>query len=151
MADLRTTEFHGERFALNDDVSQFALLEFAEAASEGQDGDTMQGLASLLRLVKECIAPADVVEGGKVVAFGVGKFLASARKHRATADELTSVIQAAFAEQAERPTGRPDDSSSGPVSIGQKSVAKPDGSISRFAGRPDLRVAVDQARAAATA
>lgn len=139
MADPRTVEFHGDTFALNDEVSQFAMLEFAEAAAEGQDGDTMQGLASLMRLVKECIAPSDLK-----------RFLACARKHKSGAEELTAIIQAAFEDQTERPTGRPGDSSPGPSSTPAKSESSSDVKVSESLPtsgriRPDLALVLEQA------
>jgi hypothetical protein len=127
-------EFFGDKYELNDDVSQFALLEFARAASEGQDGDTMEGLASLLRLVEECVAEKDRK-----------RFLGSCRKNRASADDLTTVLQAAFEVKAERPTGRPAVSSDGPSSIEPKSDANSAVKASTLIGRPDLQLMVAQA------
>jgi hypothetical protein len=136
-----TVDFFGETFTLNPDVSEFALLEFAEAAADGQDGDTMQGLASMMRLVKECISDDDR-----------SRFLVSCRKNRAGAAALTEVISAAFTSKTERPTGRPSDSSDGPKVIEQKSEAKPVVNISRFAGRPDIQLGLQrEAEAARTA
>jgi hypothetical protein len=148
MAELRTVEFFGESFGLNPDPSQFALLEFAEAAADGQDGDTAQGLASVLRLVKECVVESDVVEDGEVVAHGRGHFVASCRKNRATVETLMPVIQEAFSVSTERPTGRPADSSVGPASIAPKSEPRRDDSTSLFPGRPDLQLMVDGQREA---
>lgn len=128
-----TTVFFGETFNLNPDVSEFALLEFAEAASDGQDGDTMQGLASLMRLVKECIAPDELK-----------RFLTLARKKKAGAKELTEVIQSAFGDAAERPTGRPADSTDGPSVTLAKSESSSDATVSRLASRPDLVTALKQ-------
>jgi len=134
VAEAATVEFFGDTFELNDDVSQFALLEFAEAASEGQDGDTMEGLASMLRLVKECVAEKDRK-----------RFIASCRKNRAGAEDLTKVLQAAFEVKAERPTGRPADSSGGPTVIEPKSDVNSDAKASTLTGRPDLQLMVAQA------
>jgi hypothetical protein len=129
---MSTFEFYGETFTLNSDVSEFALLEFAEAASDGQDGDTMQGLASLMRLVKECIAESDR-----------RRFMAAARKNRAGAEALTKVIEAALGERTERPTGQPADSSGGQASIQPKSGSSSvDKAAVLFPGRPDMRKAL---------
>jgi hypothetical protein len=138
--ELATVDFFGETFTLNPDVSEFALLEFAEAASSGQDGDTMEGLASMLRLTKECIEPSEVQ-----------RFSAVARKNRAKAADLLVVIQAAFGDATERPTGRPADSSDGPVSIEPKSEPKRVVSISQFAGRPDIQLGLQREMEAAQA
>lgn len=133
-AEARTVEFFGETFTLAEDVSQFALLEFAEAASDGQDGDTMEGLASMMRLVKECVDKPDVK-----------RFLATARKNRAGTTDLIPVLSAAFEVETDRPTSRPSDSSDGPVTIAPKSPSSSDDKPSgRFDGRPDLRLALSR-------
>ena len=139
-AETSTVDFFGETFTLNPDVSEFALLEFADAASSGQDGDTMEGLASLLRLTRECIATDEVQ-----------RFSAVARKNRAKASDLLVVIQAAFGEATERPTGRPADSSDGPTVIEPKSEPKRVVSLSQFAGRPDIQLGLQREMEAAQA
>lgn len=152
-----TVEFFGETYALSGEVSEFGLLEFAEAAADGQDGDTMQGMASIMRLLRECVAEKDAVETyvddmgetqTKVVAYGWGHFKAAARSNRATVqDHLMPVIQKAFEAQADRPTGRPSDSSDGPRSIEPKSESSADVKVSPFRGRPDLDRQLEIARA----
>lgn len=138
MTDVtKTVDFFGVTLGLNPDVSEFALMEFAEAASDGQDGDTLEGLATLSRFVKECVAEGDRA-----------KFRAAARKHQAKAADLMKIVEAAFGTAAERPTGRPDDSSPGPVSTELKSVPNVDASTSLPAGRPDLQRVLQQAREA---
>ena len=69
---MASVEFCGESFDLNDEVSEFALMEFAEAAADGLDADAMAGMAAMMRLIKECVVKADVA-----------RFLKSARKNRA--------------------------------------------------------------------
>ncbi len=128
---LPSVEFFGERLALNPDVSEFAIMEFAEAAADGQDGDTMAGLASLLRLVRECIAEDDRA-----------RFTQLARKNRAGAEALTAVLTSG--PGTERPTVAPSDSSDGRTSTGLKSVSSSDVKVSPLAGRPDLQLALSR-------
>ena len=128
---MSAVPFFGEQFDLNPEPSEYALMEFAEAAADGVDGDTMQGLAAMMRLVTECIDVKDR-----------SRFRVLARKSKAGADDLTKVIQAAFKQETERPTGRPSDSSDGPTITAPRSVASSDDKPSRFAGRPDLELMV---------
>lgn len=130
MADV---EFFGAKFGLNPDVSEFALMEFAEAASDGQDGDMMEGLASTLRFVRECVAPKDRA-----------RFNALARKKKAGMKDLMPFLQAAFGVSADRPTGRSSDLSDGPEDTPLRSVSNSAVKVSRFAGRPDLQLMAER-------
>lgn len=139
-----TVTFFDTDLRLNaEGVSEFALMEFATAAAEGADGDTSEGLASMYRLVVDCIDPEDV-----------GKFKGLARKNRAKYADLQPVIAAMFEAVSERPTGLPADSSDGqpPVIIEGSSESKPaaKGSLAAvLPGRPDLQLAVLRGRGAA--
>lgn len=135
---MASVEFFGEQFALSESVPEFALMEFAEAASDGLDAEMMAGLAAMMRLLKECIAVDDV-----------GRFLKSARKNHASSAELIPVLKAAFQDATERPTSLPSDSSDGQPVIVQSSVVKPaDKGLEHFNGRPDLQLAVLHTRSA---
>ena len=133
-----TVEFFGETLALAESVSEIALMEFAEAADSGGDGDTMEGRAAMFRLVKSCVADDDVK-----------RFLTVARKNRATSAELLEVLKAAFTQVTERPTGLPADSSDGQQIIEPKSDASSgDRGLELLNGRPDLQLAVLRQRSA---
>lgn len=133
----RTVEFFGDTFELNDTVSEIALMEFAEAASNGLDADLMEGLAALLRIVKSCIAPRDLK-----------RFMVVARKNHAKSEHLVPILQATMAEVTERPTGLPSDSSDGQPTTELKSVSSSvDRGLERLSGRPDLQLAVVRQRA----
>jgi hypothetical protein len=135
---MGSVEFFGEQFDLNTEVSEFALMEFAEAAADGLDADMMAGMAAMLRLVKECVVSADVA-----------RFVKSARKNRASSTDLLPVIQATFKATTERPTSQPSDSSDGLSVIEPSSVANYDvRGLERLNGRPDLQLAVLHARSA---
>lgn len=131
-------EFKGQSFTLTDEVSEFALLEFADAAAAGQDGDTLQGMASMLRLVRECIAPDEWA-----------RFRALASTEKAKVADLLPIIQTAMSGAAERPTGQPSDSSDGLTSTPQRSESTPDAPVTdRLSGRPDLQLMVAAEREA---
>lgn len=140
--DSTSVQFCGEQFRLNDDISEFAMLEFAMAAGDGQDGDTLQGLASLLRFVLELIHPDER-----------DHFRALARKNRVKADDLIKVLTGEVEEAAERPTGRSSDSSDGPTVIVPKLESNSEGKVSpasgyldRYKDRPDILLLLDQVR-----
>ena len=135
---MTSVEFFGEQFALNAEVSEFALMEFAEAAADGVDADAMAGMAAMMRLIKECVVAADVA-----------RFLKSARKNRAKSTDLIPVLEATFQQVTERPTGLPSDSSDGqPVIVPSSVVSADDRGLERLSGRPDLQLAVLHARSA---
>lgn len=126
---MAVVEFFGEQFQLVEDgISEFALLEFADAAANGEDGDTMQGMASMYRLVKDCLAPNDWP-----------RFQQTARANRAKVKDLMPVVEKAVEASAERPTGRPSDSSGGPSTTPAVSVWSVGDQVTEmFPGRPDL-------------
>ncbi len=120
---MASVAFFGEDFGLAGEMSEFALLEFAEAAADGEDGDSMQGMAAILRLLRDCITPEDWPRFRKV-----------ARSNRAKSSDLLPVIQATMTAVAERPTGLPSDSSDGPVVIELKSEPSVDEKVWAIAG-----------------
>lgn len=130
---MSTVPFAGETFEMLE-VSGAALLDFAEASSEGQDGNMMEGLASIKRLIRDCLSDEDWK-----------RFWALARKTRATPDDLLKVVQSILTGETERPTSRPADSSAGPSVTEPKSEPSADVKVSTLAGRPDLRVMIRQA------
>ena len=135
---MTSVEFFGESFGLNETVSEFALMEFAEAAADGLDADAMAGMAAMMRLIKECVVKADVA-----------RFLKSARANRASSTDLIPILEATFSQVTERPTGLPSDSSVGQSVIVPSSAVKPvDKGLEHFPGRPDLQLAVLHTRSA---
>ena len=135
---MASVEFFGESFALNAEVSEFSLMEFAEAAADGVDADAMAGMAAMMRLIKECVVTDDL-----------SRFLKSARKNRASSKDLVPILEATFKQVTERPTSLPSDSSVGQPTTVLSSVVKPaDKALEHFAGRPDLQLAVLHTRSA---
>jgi hypothetical protein len=131
---MAAVEFLGESFELRPKVSEYALLKFARAAAAGEDGDTMEGMASMLRLLEKCIVPADWRRFDKL-----------ADDKDATAEQIMDVIKAAFEQVAERPTALPSDSSDGQISTEPKSGSNSAVKDSVLSGRPDLQLAVMRA------
>jgi hypothetical protein len=135
---MTTVQFFGEQFALREKVSDYALMKFARAARNGQDGETMEGMASMLDLLEKCIVPEDWKRFDKL-----------ASDSDAPAADIMAVIKEAFGQEAARPTELPSDSSDGPTAIEPKSPPSSDGNVSQLLrGRPDLQAAVRQAQTA---
>lgn len=139
MPDPQTAVFKGETFNLAESPSEFAILEFAEAASAGEDSGTLQGMASLLRLAVEIIAEPER-----------DRFRQLCRRERATTDELVELLLGKLGGDAERPTVQPSDSTDGQGSTEPKSEPNSDANDSPtdgpvkldLTGRPDLALAV---------
>lgn len=138
--DALTSEFKGQTFRLNPDPSEYAFLEFAAAAAEGQDGNTLEGMASLLRFVLELVHEDDR-----------DRFRRLARRERASTDDLLEFMGLKAEADAERPTERSSDSSDGPTSTPQKFGSDSEGrdyptpGLALVRSRPDLAVFLDQA------
>lgn len=143
VAEQATAEFKGETFRLNDELNEYAVLEFLEVAEDGADGNEVHGAAALLRFVKELIHPDDRA-----------RFSAVARRERAKAQDLVEFLMGKVAADAERPTGRPSDSSGGPTTTDLRSGVSFDGKVSppsglaRLRQRPDLALIVEGSRRA---
>jgi hypothetical protein len=122
-------EMFGEKFTVNDSISEFDMMEFAEAAADGMEGQS--AMASMLRLVRACIVDDDWA-----------RFRAAARKHKAAIADLTPVVDAVFKAKTERPTGQLSDSSDGLPAIEAKPESNSDAKVSElFPGRPDKQYA----------
>lgn len=114
---MSDVEFFGETFALrHPDDYQWAMCEFAEAATGGVDDNTLQALATVMAMLRACIAEDDWP-----------RFRASYRRNKAQVKrDLMPVVVAAFTQQVpDRPTVRPSDSSDGPQPIERPSESAP--------------------------
>jgi hypothetical protein len=128
-------EFYGEKFRLADEVNEFAVMAFADGA-ENIQADSMAGMAAVYRLLQSSIHEDDWA-----------RFKAHAFKNRANAETLMPVIGAVFEQAAERPTGRPADSSVGPEPTPPTSVSPPaDAAMEQLSGRPDMELALMHTR-----
>jgi hypothetical protein len=133
---MTSIEFGGEQFTLNADVSADAMADFAEAAAGVKESDkaaTMESVITIRAVVWDCIIAADL-----------DRFKATSRRTRAGIEEWTAVLNATVAQQAERPTSRSSDSSTGPIDIAASSVVNSADRVleERLPGRPDLQLAV---------
>lgn len=138
---MATVEFFGETFELRPKVSQYALGKFAKVASKSKTSeDTMRGMGAMLDLIERCITAEDWDRFDKV-----------ADDNDASFADLTAVLDGAFNQETDRPTGLPSDSSDGQKTTAPKLVSNSaDKGLERLNGRPDLQVAVIRQRAAAS-
>jgi hypothetical protein len=139
---MTSVEFFGESFEFRPKVSQWALGKFARAAANQEQEQTpqsaMQGMVAMMDLIERCITVDDWP-----------RFDAIADANDVDLPDLITVLQGAFQQETERPTGLPSDSSDGQTVIVPSSVVKPaDKGLEHFAGRPDLQLAVQHSRSA---
>jgi hypothetical protein len=136
VAEAKQVEFYGETFTLAGEFSEFALMEFAEAAEGGTDESSMHSMAAMLRLVLDCLVPDDQA-----------RFRATARSNRAKAEKLMEVLKSAMEASTERPTGQAADSSDGPVPIEVKSDSEAvDRVVRAFPNRPEIQAGILEAQ-----
>ena len=132
--------FFGETIRLADSVSEWALMEFAEAA-ETVDDASLAGMAAVMRLLKVSVLPADW-----------SKFRDLARANSASVEDCMPVVVEVFTAETGRPTVRPSDSSDGPPATSTNSTDASAGvAVRALAGRPDLQLMVLQAQEARSA
>jgi hypothetical protein len=135
-------QLFGEYFALNPrEDYEWAMIEFADAAMGGADSDLLSGAAAVMSLLKSAIAADDWA-----------RFRKLAREKKAqTKRDLMPIVVGIFTQAAERPTGRPSDSSDGPSSTPESAeVASYRQVIEReeASGRPDRALMVKLAQEA---
>lgn len=129
MSDLM---FLGESFKRNEDLSEFTVMEFAEALAGGVEDGTIQALAVNMAMFKESIHPDDRDRAVRL-----------ARSKRATTADLYTVIAEVIFKKADRPTGQSSDSSDGLPAIEPKSEQNSDDKVTEaFPGRPDKQAAI---------
>lgn len=127
---MAEVEIFGESFRLVDEPSEFAWMEFADAA-ESIDSNTMPAMAAVYRLLQDAITADDWP-----------RFRAAARKNRATTETMMPVIFAVGQAVTDRPTGQPSDSSVGLAATPPKSVSTHEVAATElFPGRPDTQTA----------
>jgi hypothetical protein len=133
-------------------VSTFALLEFADVAKDGLSSESLEGMAALYELLRDCIDPADWPA-----------FRAHARTSGASGESLMFVIRDAVAAVSGRPTQPPSASPGGRSTTVPSSAAgssSPGSPIRQgdprvqtdleARGRPDLALVVKHAGEAST-
>lgn len=138
-----TVDFAGETFEIADRIALMALMRFAVIAKRGVDSQTLEGLAAMHELLRQCIADHEWDRFEE----------AAVRERIQDEDVFLDVVKAVFEKLSERPTGRPSDSSDGPQTTPQRSTTDSSvrviGRLERR-GRPDLALFVQDAAAAKT-
>lgn len=128
-------ELFGERFELLE-VSQWALLEFAEAAGS-VDATALTAIAPVMAMLREAIKPEDWA-----------RFVATAKTNKAKIEQhLMPIIVEAVQGQQDRPTPRSSDSSPGPLPTPASSGFDSESKAATLApGRADLQLVIQRAQ-----
>jgi hypothetical protein len=134
---MPSIECMGESFEVHPTMSFWALNDFAEAmAMAGDDVVEAQSFKVITALIKDCIVAEDWQ-----------RFEAVTRAKRASVEDLMSVVTAMTAANAQRPTGRPSDSSDGPEGTALSSgLSAADKALAASGLRPDQKLAILRAR-----
>lgn len=137
---MATFDYFGEQITYADEFPDFEYAEFAEALAEDEISN-VKATGVALRLAVACVAETDR-----------SRFRKLSRQHRAKQDDWLRVFRDWTAEEAERPTGQPTDSSAGPTSIPETSESEPVASVTPIASerpvRADLALAAARSRTA---
>lgn len=105
--------YFGEELTYADEFPSFEFAEFQEALAEDEvDNNRATGVA--LRLAVACVAEEDR-----------GRFRKLSRQNRAKVEDWLRVFRDYASEEAERPTGQPSDSSTGPAATPESSASPP--------------------------
>lgn len=107
-------EFMGEKFRVAEKLGAMPLLQYANAAREGLDSDSMEGLAAMYAMIRDCIADDEWK-----------RFERHATSTRADQAELLNVVTDVVAILTARPTVPPGDSSPGRPATSANSKAQP--------------------------
>ncbi len=100
----------GVEFTASAEVDPLAVLEFAEAAAAGLEGEDAAGMAAMLSLIRSAVEESEWP-----------RFRAVVRRHRPGVDVLIELATAVVQRETGRPTQRPADSSAGPSTTGETS------------------------------
>lgn len=121
--------FCGETFTVADKVGIIPLGRFAKAAMSGLDSAEMEGLAAMIDLLADSVIDEDRE-----------RFLDTAARNRADAEDLMPIVQAVIQAKTGRPTEPPSDSSVGRSRIGESSTGShPLGDIPPIQRDPRVR------------
>lgn len=135
---MSDVQFFGETFRLVDEPSEWAMLEFAEAAG-GSDANELAGLAAVMRLLRATVHEDDWQ-----------RFSAAARKNNAKIDrDLMPLVVAVFTGATDRPTVQPSGSSDGLLTTAPSSTADSSSPVTDpwRGARPELLALVEDSRA----
>lgn len=126
--------YFGEEFAYAADFPVFEFAEFQEALADDVDSESGRATGVALRLAVACVAESDRTRFRKV-----------SRQHRAKVEDWLIVFRDWTAEESERPTGQPTDSSAGLSTAEASSGSQPIASVTSIPerpARPDLALAI---------
>jgi hypothetical protein len=132
-----TFDYFGKEVRVHPDLSDLALLEFAELGAGLSDASGRDAIAAVWAMLRNLVHPDDF-----------DMFWAAARANRQTLEDLTDLCEALVEAVAERPTKRPSDSSDGQRSTGASSgdvYSLPAVQRLERQGRPDLALMVVEA------
>lgn len=135
--DSNSIEFLGKRFRLSEQIGLMPLLAFANASKRGLDSDSMEGLAAMYVLIRDCVdqtrAPATdeddkpIFEDDGTPRFaGPSEFMrfeAHCYETKADGEDLMDFIGKAVAVVSARPRLRRETSSGGSPQTSPKSKA----------------------------
>jgi hypothetical protein len=107
-----TIQLCGVEFTVAERVDPLAAMEFAEAAANGGDTNSMGGMAAMLSLIRGSIDEGDWPRFRSVV-----------RQHRPDAEVLMELAMACLSRDAGRPTQQVSDSLPGPPPTSESSKA----------------------------
>ncbi|MGC5012514.1 hypothetical protein ACLQ2R_17260 [Streptosporangium sp. DT93] len=96
-------ELDGVTFVGEGDISVMDMSEYARLATQGVDSESPEGVAILADVYKGLL-------GDRVY----NRFRMHCRKHGTDGETLVTILQDLISAAADRPTGRPSDSSDGP-------------------------------------
>ena len=117
---VQFVEFFGERFAVPPRLNQRLVIRFQRKAAEGADTADLDEAKA-----REAAILLDKMIEQSVRAEDRERFEAVCDRELPSDEELMEFVAKVLAAVAQRPTGRPADSSSGPTSIEPKSVSEP--------------------------
>lgn len=147
-----TIEFHGQRYTVAGKVGLMPLMRFAHTARAGTDTKDMDGLAAMYDLLRQCISTDQLgrdADGEPTGPTEWERFEQAAYDARSDGEELMGVVAEVLKLLTDRPTGRPSDSSAGPVTVGPTSTDDSYSQVIRReeqAGRPDRALMVQMAK-----
>jgi hypothetical protein len=100
----RTIEAFGQEFRVAEKVAAMPMLKFAHLAKQGADSADLDAAAVMYDVLEAVFDPADW-----------SRFEDAATRARVDNEDLFALVQEAITVINARPTGRPSDSSPGPL------------------------------------
>jgi hypothetical protein len=134
-------DFLGQEFeyAAESPYDSYAWLEFCDVMASGEDVDAREANAAALRMALASVAKSDRA-----------RFQRLCRKENPPIREFMQIAQGWVSAAAERPTGLPIDSVSGPSETEESSGSQPVASVTELPERPvraDLQLALARSTA----